>query len=59
MNLGFTIFPSYNEMWVWESKRRMHYWFETNNIKHPQGWIFMIIMKLELFFRTFIIPLVI
>lgn len=39
-DLGFTIFPSYNEMWVWESKRRMHYWFEANNIKHPQGWIF-------------------
>jgi len=35
-----TVFPSFNETWMWESKRRMHYWLEANNIKHPQSWIF-------------------
>jgi hypothetical protein len=38
--LEIAIFPPFNETWVWESKRRMHYWLESNEIKHPNGWVF-------------------
>lgn len=34
------IFPSYEELWFWESKRRMHYWLKANNITHPKTWAF-------------------
>lgn len=35
-----TIFPSLNALWIWESKRRMHYWLDANNIPHPKTWVF-------------------
>jgi glutathione synthase/RimK-type ligase-like ATP-grasp enzyme len=35
-----TVFPSFKETWMWESKRRMHYWLEANKVKHPKGWVF-------------------
>ncbi|WP_243373455.1 hypothetical protein [Geotalea sp. SG265] len=38
--LGKRVFPSYEAMWMWESKRRMHYWLKANGIPHPETWIF-------------------
>jgi hypothetical protein len=38
--LGKTIYPTYDEMWIYESKRRMHYWLEANKIPHPKTWVF-------------------
>ena len=37
---GITIFPSLEALWIWESKRRMHYWLDANNFLHPETWIF-------------------
>lgn len=37
---GGVIFPSYEELWFWESKRRMHYWLEAHNIPHPKTHVF-------------------
>ena len=34
------LFPSFEELWIWESKRRMHYWMGINNIPHPKTWVF-------------------
>jgi glutathione synthase/RimK-type ligase-like ATP-grasp enzyme len=34
------IFPTFDELWIWESKRRMHYWLKANDIPHPKTWIF-------------------
>jgi hypothetical protein len=34
------IFPSYDELWLWESKRRMYYWLQAKNLPHPRTWIF-------------------
>ncbi len=34
------LFPSFEELWIWESKRRMHYWMVLNNIPHPKTWVF-------------------
>lgn len=38
--LGKTIFPSYDSIWFYESKRRMQYWLAAHNIPHPRTWIF-------------------
>ncbi len=38
--LGKTIFPSYDEIWFYESKRRMHYWLKANDIAHPKTWVY-------------------
>lgn len=39
-DLGKTIFPSYNELWLYESKRRMAYWLEANDIPHAKTHVF-------------------
>lgn len=39
-DMGKTIFPSYTALWMWESKRRMHYWLKANDVSHPKTWIF-------------------
>jgi hypothetical protein len=39
-NLKKTIYPTYDELWVYESKRRMYYWLEGNHISHAQTWVF-------------------
>jgi len=38
--LGKIIYPTYDEIWLYESKRRMHYWLIANGIPHPRTWIF-------------------
>ncbi len=38
--LGKTVFPSYDEIWFHESKRRMHYWLESSGIAHPKTWVY-------------------
>ena len=35
-----TIYPSYDEVWLNESKLRMSYWLEANNIPHTKTWVF-------------------
>lgn len=37
---GRRIFPDYESLWMWESKRRIHYWLEANKIPHPKTWLF-------------------
>ncbi len=39
-NLGRVIFPNYDEIWFYESKRRMHYWLAANQVPHPRTWVF-------------------
>jgi len=39
-DLGKILFPSYDEIWLYESKRRMHYWLAANEIPHPKTWVF-------------------
>lgn len=39
-DLGKIIYPSYDELWFYESKRRMCYWLQAHGIPHPQTWIF-------------------
>jgi len=37
-DMGKIIFPSYEELWIYESKRRTYYWLEANKIAHPRTW---------------------
>jgi len=34
------IYPSYNEIWLNESKLRMSYWLEAHNTPHTKTWVF-------------------
>jgi len=35
-----TLYPSYEEIWFYESKRRMHYWLAAHDVAHAQTWVF-------------------
>lgn len=39
-DLNKLIYPSYNEIWLYENKRRIRDWLITHNIPHPKTWIF-------------------
>ena len=34
------IYPTYDEVWLNESKLRMSYWLESHNIPHTKTWVF-------------------
>jgi len=38
--LGKIVFPTYDELWMWESKRRMAYWLTANRVPTPKTWTF-------------------
>ena len=38
--LGKTIFPGHEELWLYESKRRMAYWLEANGFPHAKTRVF-------------------
>ena len=38
--LGYPIYPSYDEVFIYESKRNMSYWLQAHDIKSPKTWIF-------------------
>ncbi len=39
-DLGKILFPSTDEIWFYESKRRMHYWLAAHGMPHPRTWVF-------------------
>ncbi len=39
-DLGKTVYPEYDSLWFYESKRRMHYWLKAHDVPHPRTWIF-------------------
>lgn len=34
------IYPSYNEIFIYENKKNMSYWLRINDIPHPKTWVF-------------------
>ena len=38
--LKIPIYPTYEELFLYENKKNMAYWLEINNIRHPKTWIF-------------------
>lgn len=37
---GIPVFPSLEEILIYENKKYLSYWLEANNIPHPKTWIF-------------------
>jgi hypothetical protein len=37
--LGKLVYPEVEAMWIYESKRRMHYWLAAAGFPHPRTWI--------------------
>lgn len=38
--MGKPVYPSYESLYVYENKRNMAYWLETNGFPYPETWIF-------------------
>ena len=56
--LGQIIYPTYEEIWFYESKRRMNYWLTAHNVPHPRTWIFYSRDHAMDFGRTVPLPIV-
>ncbi len=39
-DLGGLLVPSYKEVWLYESKRRVRDWLRAHDIPHPRTWVF-------------------
>ena len=37
---GIPVFPSLEEILIYENKKYLSYWLEANNIPHPKTWFF-------------------
>ena len=57
-DMGKFIFPSYDALWLYESKRRTADWLMVNNIAHPQTWVFFNKKKAIDFLETTSFPIV-
>ncbi|MGD8786620.1 MAG: hypothetical protein PVJ60_04280 [Phycisphaerales bacterium] len=57
-DLGKMIFPSYEAIWFYESKRRMHYWLKAHDIPHPKTWIFYDFNQAIDFVEQAVLPIV-
>ena len=57
-DMGKIIFPSFDEIWFYESKRRMHDWMTAHDIAHPRTWVFYDMEEALAFVRTAPLPLV-
>lgn len=54
-----TIYPTNNEVWLNESKLRMSYWLEANNIPHTKTWVFYSHEQALMFAKDADLPLVV
>ncbi|MCX6842134.1 MAG: hypothetical protein NTX53_07640 [candidate division WOR-3 bacterium] len=39
-NMNYPLYPSYSELWLWESKRRMRDWLVAHDVPHPRTDVF-------------------
>ena len=57
-DMGKTIYPSYEELWLYEGKRRMCYWLRAHGLPHPRTWVFFSRRQALEFCRTAPLPIV-
>ncbi len=57
-DMGKIIFPAYDELWMWESKRRMRDWLVAHKVSSPETWIFYDFYEAKEFLKTAQFPLV-
>jgi hypothetical protein len=58
VHLGKIIYPSYDELWMYESKRRMNYWLRSNSFLCPGTYIFYSYSEALDFARSAELPIV-
>lgn len=56
--LGGIIYPTYQEIWLYENKRRVRDWLEAREIPHPKTWIFYDMEEAMEFAHSASLPLV-
>ena len=56
--LGLPVFPSLEEIEVYENKKYLSYWLAANQIPHPKTWVFYNQEEAMEFLRTASLPLV-
>lgn len=56
--LGYSIFPSPYEIFIYENKRFLSYWLKANNIPHPQTHVFYDLREAVDFTLNIAFPLV-
>ncbi len=56
--LGLKVYPRFDEIWPWESKRRMSYWMAAHSINAPKTWVFYDYEEAVSFARNTILPIV-
>jgi hypothetical protein len=39
-HLNLVVYPSYQEIWLYESKQKVRDWLQLNDIPHPQTWVY-------------------
>ena len=39
-DVGIKVFPDLRSLWFWESKHKLHYWMDANNIPCLKTWVF-------------------
>jgi hypothetical protein len=52
------VYPEFDAMWIYESKRRMHYWLSAGGFPHPETWIFYNREEAMAFAETAELPIV-
>ena len=39
-NCGIPVYPSLEEIFIYEDKKYLSYWLKANNVPHPKTWVF-------------------
>ncbi len=52
------IYPSYEEILVYENKKFLSYWLKANKVPHPETWVFYYKQEALEFARTCTLPIV-
>lgn len=55
---GIPVFPSLEEILIYENKRYLSYWLEANHIPHPKTWVFYYEKEALDFIRNAELPVV-
>lgn len=57
-HFGIPLYPRLHELELYESKRRMAYWLQANDVPHPKTWVFGKREEAEAFLRSAQYPLI-
>jgi hypothetical protein len=53
-----TVYPTCNEIWLWESKRRMSYWLDAHGVNQPKTWVLYDYEEAMAFAKNTALPIV-